>query len=155
MRKLEFPENFIWGVATAAFQIEGTAFEDGKGESIWDRLCRTPGKVKNMDNGDVACDHYHRYSEDIKTLKQLGVKNYRFSVSWPRIFPDGWGEPNQKGLQFYRNLIDELLENGIEPAITIACSDIRDILSYEQDPTAEQGAYIPVVHALLEEVQAG
>ena len=111
---------FVWGVATSSFQIEGAVHIGGRGESIWDRFCRTPEKVKNSDNGDIACDHFHRYKEDIALMKSLGVQAYRFSVAWPRIFPTGKEEvPNGSGLQFYSNLVDALLEAGIEPWLTL------------------------------------
>lgn len=119
MPKINFPENFIWGSATSAYQIEGACSEDGKGESIWDRFCHLPGNIENGHTGDIACDHYHRYEEDIEIMKEIGIKSYRFSVSWPRIFPNGTGQPNQKGLDFYKRLTDCLLENGITPAITL------------------------------------
>lgn len=114
-----FSKDFIWGVSTAAFQIEGAAYEDGKGPSVWDTYCKVPGKIKNGDTGDVACDHYHRYKEDVALMKELGVKNYRFSVSWPRIIPNGTGEVNPKGIEFYSNLVDELLKAGITPYVTL------------------------------------
>ncbi|NLD49628.1 MAG: beta-glucosidase [Clostridiaceae bacterium] len=119
MSKVLFPKDFIWGTATAAYQIEGGFNEDGKGESIWDRFSHTPGKIHNRDTGDTACDHYHRYEEDIILMKQLGIQSYRYSISWPRIFPDGKGKINQKGLDFYLRLTDKLLENGIAPAVTL------------------------------------
>ncbi len=93
-----FPSDFAWGAATAAYQIEGAFNEDGRGESIWDRFSHTPGKVQNGDTGDVACDHYHRYREDIALMKQIGIKAYRFSISWPRIVPNGRGAANRPGL---------------------------------------------------------
>src|SRR5215831_2168927 len=94
----EFPRDFFWGTATASYQIEGAWNEDGKGPSIWDVFAHTPGKIKNGDTGDVAIDHYHRYKEDVKIMKDLGANAYRFSISWPRIFPNGMGQPNAKGL---------------------------------------------------------
>jgi len=100
MSKITFPKDFIWGSATAAYQIEGAYNEDGKGESIWDRFSHTPGNIADGHTGDVACDHYHRYEEDIKIMKEIGIKSYRFSISWPRIFPEGTGKLNQKGLDF-------------------------------------------------------
>ena len=109
-----FPDGFAWGVATSAFQIEG-AYEDGSGASIWDTYAHTPGKIRNGDNGDVANDHYHRYKDDVRLMRDIGVKAYRFSIAWPRIFPHGVGQPNPKGLEFYHRLVDELLEAGIEP----------------------------------------
>jgi beta-glucosidase len=114
-----FPVDFNWGVATSSYQIEGAAFEDGRGESIWDRFCATPGKVKNSENGAVACDHYHRFSEDIAIMKQMGISTYRFSIAWPRLFPRGDKAREQRGFDFYGKLIDELLENGIKPLPTL------------------------------------
>ena len=114
-----FKKDFILGAAAASYQIEGAAFEDGKGLSIWDVFSHTPGKIRNGDNGDVACDHYHRLEEDVKIMKELGLKAYRFSFSWPRILPNGTGEVNPKGIEFYNKLIDCLLENGIEPFATL------------------------------------
>jgi beta-glucosidase len=119
MRKLNFPAGFIWGAATASYQIEGAWDEDGKGESIWDVAVHTPGKIKNGDTGDIACDHYHLYEEDIALMKQLGIKAYRFSVSWVRIFPSAKGNPNLKGVSFYDNLINSLIKEGIEPFVTL------------------------------------
>ncbi len=117
--KYEFPDNFIWGVATAAQQVEGAAFEDGRGLSIWDVFARIPGKVKDGQVPDVTCDQYHRYEEDVKLMKDLGIKSYRFSFSWPRILPDGTGKVNQAGVDYYRRLIRCLKENGIEPNATM------------------------------------
>jgi beta-glucosidase len=119
MVEIRFPDDFLWGAATSSYQIEGAWNEDGKGESVWDKLSHTHGKVKNGDNGDVACDHYHRYKEDIQLMKEIGLKTYRFSVSWPRIFPKGKGKINEKGVEFYDKLIDELMKNGIEPFVTV------------------------------------
>ena len=129
--KLAFPKDFIWGAATASYQIEGAWDEDGKGESIWDRFSHTPGKVDNGDTGDVACDHYHRWRDDVALMKELGLKAYRFSVAWPRILPDGRGEVNQTGLDFYSQLVDALLEVGIEPFITLYHWDLPQILQDE------------------------
>lgn len=116
---MSFSENFVWGASTASYQIEGAAFEDGKGLSVWDMCCKRPKFVKDGDTGNVACDHYHKYKDDIKIMKQLGLKAYRMSISWPRVLPEGIGNINEKGLYFYDKLIDELLENGIEPYVTI------------------------------------
>ena len=116
--RFTFPPDFQWGVATASYQIEGATEEDGRGPSIWDTFSKTPGKVKNFDNGDAACDHYHRFPGDIKLMQELGVKAYRFSLAWPRIVPDGDGAVNQKGLDFYKRLVDALLEAGIAPWAT-------------------------------------
>src|SRR5205823_11476086 len=114
-----FPDRFLWGTATAAYQVEGAASEDGRGPSIWDTFSHTPGKVVADANGDVADDHYHRYKQDVQLMKALGVKGYRFSISWPRVFPAGTGAPNPKGLDFYNRLVDELLANGIRPFATL------------------------------------
>ncbi|MEO6098465.1 MAG: GH1 family beta-glucosidase [Fibrobacteria bacterium] len=126
--KDRFPETFIWGSATASFQIEGAARTDGRGESIWDRFCRTPGKVFGGHTGDVACDHYHRYPEDIKLMKDLGMQAYRFSTAWPRIIPDGRGPVNPAGLDFYDRLVDLLLQNGIVPFTTLFHWDLPQTL---------------------------
>ena len=114
-----FPEKFIWGASTAAYQIEGAWNADGKGPSIWDEFSHTPGKVMNNDNGDIACDHYHRFREDVALMKQLGLKGYRFSISWPRVLPNGTGKINEAGIQFYSDLVDELLAAGIQPCCTL------------------------------------
>ena len=119
MSNLIFPEGFIWGTSTASYQIEGSHNADGKGESIWDRFTHTPGNIHNNDNGDVACDHYRLYESDIKLMKELGIKSYRFSISWTRIFPDGKGIPNKKGIDFYKKLIKLLVDNDIIPAVTL------------------------------------
>lgn len=128
MSKIAFPEDFIWGAATASYQIEGAASEDGKGESIWDRFSHTPEKVLNEDTGDVSCDHYHKYKRDVQIMKEMGLKGYRLSVSWPRIFQSGGGQVNQKGMDFYARLIDELLKNGIEPIVTLYHWDLPQAL---------------------------
>lgn len=119
MGELIFPEGFLWGSATASYQIEGAVREGGRGESIWDRFSHTPGRTPGGETGDVACDHYHRYRDDVGLMKKLGLAAYRFSVSWPRILPEGRGEVNQEGMDFYRFLIDELLSNGIQPVVTL------------------------------------
>ncbi|MBV9709346.1 MAG: family 1 glycosylhydrolase, partial [Ktedonobacteraceae bacterium] len=116
---LQFPKNFRWGAGTYSYQVEGAANEDGRGESIWDRFCAKPGAILNNESGLVACDHYHRYPEDILLMKQLGVHMYHFSIAWPRIIPAGKGPINQRGLDFYDRLIDTLLEAGIEPYATL------------------------------------
>lgn len=116
---MSFKKDFIWGSATASYQIEGGAFADGKGLSVWDRFSHTDGKVFENHNGDVSCDHYHRYEEDLNLLHSLGIKNYRFSISWPRILPKGRGSINQKGLDFYNRLIDGLLDRDIRPFATL------------------------------------
>jgi beta-glucosidase len=114
-----FPSDFVWGAATASYQIEGAVHEDGRGESVWDRFCATPGKVRGGDTGEVACDFYHRYRDDVKLMKELGLDAFRFSIAWSRVLPDGRGAVNQAGLDFYDRLVDELLANGIEPFATL------------------------------------
>lgn len=116
---MPFRKDFAWGAATASYQIEGAWNEDGKGLNIWDVYAHQPGIIEDGSTGDVACDHYHRFREDVKLMKEMGLKAYRFSISWARIFPKGYGEVNEKGLQFYSDLVDCLLENGIEPYITL------------------------------------
>jgi beta-glucosidase len=116
---IDVPAGFVWGTATASFQIEGAANEDGRGESVWDRFCATPGKVRNGDTGAVACDFYHRYSDDIALMRELGIDAFRFSIAWPRVVPDGVGTVNKAGLDFYDRLVDELLGNGITPFVTL------------------------------------
>jgi beta-glucosidase len=127
----QFPQGFIWGAATAAHQIEGAWDEDGKGESIWDRFSHTPGKITNGDTGDVACDHYHRWREDVALMKELGLDAYRFSIAWPRVLPVGRGNVNQAGLDFYGQLVDALLEVGIEPFVTLYHWDLPQMLQDE------------------------
>ena len=119
MPRRTFPPDFVWGVATSSYQIEGAAFEDGRKASIWDTFCRTPGKVADGDHGDVACDHYHRWRDDIQLMKRMGMQAYRFSVAWPRVLPDGTGAVNEAGLDFYEKLVDGLLEAGITPWATL------------------------------------
>jgi len=114
-----FPSDFVWGAATSAYQIEGAPLEDGAGPSIWQRFAHTPGKMTNGDTGDVACDHYHRYRDDVALMREIGLNAYRFSVSWSRVLPDGTGRVNQKGLDFYRSLADALRESGIRPMATL------------------------------------
>ena len=145
MATVQFPKDFEWGTATAAFQVEGAWNEDGKGESIWDRFNHEPGRIKEGDTADVACDFYHRYREDVALMKELGVNASRFSISWPRIFPEGKGAVNHKGLDFYSRLIDELLAAGITPFPTLyhwdlpqAMQDVggwanRDVAKYFAD----------------------
>jgi len=114
-----FPEHFLFGAATAAYQIEGSPLEDGAGPSIWHRFSHTPGRTHNGDTGDLACDHYHRFKDDVAIMRDLGLQAYRFSISWSRILPDGTGAVNERGLDFYRRLTDELLEAGIQPMATL------------------------------------
>lgn len=119
MPTLHFPKGFLWGSATSAYQIEGAWNEDGRGESIWDRFAHTPGRILNGDTGDVACDFYHRYREDIALMKELGLQAFRFSISWTRVMPEGRGEVNQAGLDFYNRVVDTLLEAGLKPVINL------------------------------------
>jgi beta-glucosidase len=123
-----FPKGFLWGSATASYQVEGAVHEDGRGPSIWDKFSHTPGKTNNGDTGDVADDHYHRYKEDVALMKALSLKTYRFSVAWPRVFPQGTGTPNPKGLDFYNRLVDELLANNIQPYCTLFHWDLPQAL---------------------------
>lgn len=120
MKVTKFPEGFLWGSASAAYQIEGGWREDGKGITNWDQFVRIPGKTYKATTGDVAVDHYHRYKEDIALMAEMGLKTYRFSVSWARIYPEGRGEVNPKGIEFYENIIDECLKYGIEPLVTLS-----------------------------------
>ncbi|ARN56692.1 GH1 family beta-glucosidase [Sedimentisphaera salicampi] len=115
----KFPANFVWGTATASYQIEGARSQDGKGDSVWDMFCNKPDAIWENQKGDVACDHYNRYKEDVALMHQLGYKSYRFSISWPRVFPEGTGMLNEKGISFYERLVDELLAKDIEPYITL------------------------------------
>jgi beta-glucosidase len=123
-----FPSDFKWGFAASAYQIEGAAREDGRGPSIWDTFSHPPGKVANGDTGDAACDHYHRYAEDVRLMAELGADAYRFSVSWPRIFPAGTGRVNQRGVDFYRRLVDELRAAGVEPTVNLFHWDLPQAL---------------------------
>ena len=125
---MTFPPDFAWGAATAAFQIEGATTADGRGESIWDRFANTPGKVRNGDTGDPACDHYHRWEEDLELISSLGLGAYRFSVSWPRVQPSGRGPANQRGLDFYRRLVEGLRARGISPLVTLYHWDLPQTL---------------------------
>ncbi|HEY3505649.1 MAG TPA: GH1 family beta-glucosidase [Actinocatenispora sp.] len=149
-----FPDGFLWGTATASYQIEGAVDADGRGPSIWDTFSHTPGAVAGDDNGDVACDHYHRYREDVALMKELGVGAYRFSIAWPRIQPHGKGPVNQAGLDFYQRLVDELLAAGITPMATLYHWDLpqplEDAGGWRVRDTAERFAeYAAVTHAAL------
>lgn len=130
---MQFPKDFTWGTATSSFQIEGAWNKDGKGASIWDTFCQIPGKVVNGDTGELACDHYHRFREDVQLMKQLGINAYRFSIAWPRILPAGRGKVNHHGIAFYSDLIDTLLANDIEPWITLYHWDLPAALQLEID----------------------
>jgi len=116
---MSFPKDFVWGAAAASYQIEGAWDADGKGPSIWDVMVRQPGKIWEGHTGDAACDHYHRYKEDVALMREVGLKAYRLSISWPRVLPQGTGSVNKEGLSFYDRLIDELLACGIKPWVTL------------------------------------
>ena len=151
---LTFPPGFVWGAATASYQIEGAAREDGRTPSIWDTFSHTPGKTLGGDTGDVACDHYHRFREDIGLMKDLGVNAYRFSVAWPRVQPGGSGPANAKGLDFYRRLVDELLANDITPWVTLYHWDLPQELEDAggwpaRDTAARFADYAMLVHGAL------
>jgi beta-glucosidase len=136
-----FPHDFVWGAATASFQIEGATREAGRGESVWDRFCATPGKVRNGDSGEIACDFYHRYRDDIALMRDLGIDAFRFSIAWPRVLPTGRGPVNEAGLDFYDRLVDELLANEIEPFATLFHWDtpqaLEDAGGWPERATAE------------------
>jgi beta-glucosidase len=152
MNKDNFPSDFIWGAATASYQIEGAADEGGRGESVWDRFCATPGKVRGGDSGAIACDFYHRYRDDIRLMGELGLDAFRFSIAWPRILPAGRGRVNAAGLDFYDRLVDELLANGIQPYATLFHWDTPQVLEDEGGwavrSTAE--AFVPYVEAVVD-----
>ncbi len=152
-----FPEHFVWGAATAAYQIEGAVREGGRGISIWDTFSHTPGKVANGDDGDVACDHYHRYSDDVALMRELGLGGYRFSIAWPRVFPTGSGRPNAEGLDFYRRLIDELHAADITPYVTLYHWDLPQALQDQggwgnRDTALRFGEY---AHAVISALGSG
>jgi beta-glucosidase len=149
-----FPDGFVWGAATAAYQVEGAVDEDGRGPSIWDAFCAVPGTIAGGDTGAVACDHYHRYPEDIDLMASLGLNAYRFSVSWPRIQPQGRGPANQKGLDHYRRVVERLLERGITPYVTLYHWDLpqalQDLGGWPVRDTAYRFAeYASIVQAAL------
>ncbi len=128
MKRIEFPRDFLWGAATASYQIEGAWQEDGKGESVWDRFTHTPGKIKTGETGDVACDHFHRFEADVALMRALKLQAYRFSISWPRVLPQGKGGVNPKGLDFYSRLVDALLAAGLTPLVTLYHWDLPQAL---------------------------
>src|SRR5881275_2557479 len=128
MTDARFPRSFVWGAATAAYQIEGSPLADGAGPSIWTRFSHTPGRMTNGHTGDVACDHYHRFREDVALMADLGLGAYRFSIAWPRIQPDGTGPVNPLGLDFYDRLVNEVRGNGIEPIVTLYHWDLPQTL---------------------------
>jgi beta-glucosidase len=151
---VRFPDGFVWGAATASYQIEGAVNEDGRGPSIWDTFSRAPGRVHAGHTGDVACDHYHRYVEDVALMADLGLASYRFSVAWPRVQPDGTGPVNLRGLDFYDRLTDELIGKGIDPVVTLYHWDLPQSLQdrggWTVRETAEAFAeYAQIVHARL------
>jgi beta-glucosidase len=149
-----FPPDFTWGVSTSAYQIEGATDTDGRGASIWDTFSHTPGRIADASTGDVACDHYHRYAEDVALLAGLGVGAYRFSVAWPRIQPNGTGPANPAGLAFYDRLVDALLERGIDPVATLFHWDLPQALEdrggwLARDTAARFGEYADLLAAHL------
>jgi len=151
---LRFPDGFRWGAATAAYQIEGATRDDGRGPSIWDTFARTPGKVHAGHTGDVACDHYHRYADDAALIAKLGLREYRFSVAWPRVKPDGTGPANPRGLDFYDRLVDALLAHGVAPMVTLYHWDLPQHLEDHGGWTARETAehfadYAAAVYARL------
>ena len=150
MPTVEFPPGFVWGAATAAYQVEGAVRADGRGESIWDRFSHTPGHVRAGETGDVACDHYHRYAQDIGLMAELGLDAYRFSIAWPRVIPDGFGVVNEAGLDFYDRLVDEVLSRDVAPHATLYHWDLpqplEDAGGWPTRATAEAfGRYADVV----------
>ena len=142
IKSTDFPVDFVWGVATSAYQIEGAAFSDGRSASIWDTFCRTPGKVFKGDTGDIACDHYHLWQDDLDLIKSLGVNAYRFSLSWPRIMPEGQGKLSEKGLDFYDRLVDGILERGLSPYATLYHWDLPQFLEDEGGWPRRNTAYL-------------
>jgi beta-glucosidase len=157
MTQLQFPKDFVWGAATSSYQIEGAVHEDGRGESIWDRFSHTPGKTRGGGTGDIACDHYHRYAEDVALMADLGLKAYRFSIAWPRILPSGRGQVNEAGLDFYKRLIDLLLAKGITPYATLYHWDLpvalEDAGGWPARDTAQAfGEYAGITAAALGDV---
>src|SRR5262245_1759432 len=149
-----FPENFVWGAATAAYQVEGAVTEDGRGESIWDRFTATPGKILNGDDGRIACDSYHRHAIDVGLMRRLGLNGFRFSIAWPRVLPEGRGCVNAAGLDFYDRFVDELLESGVEPYVTLYHWDLPQALEdrggwTSRETTDAFAEYVEVVAARL------
>ncbi len=159
MSTLSFPPGFLWGTATSSYQIEGAANEDGRGRSIWDDFCRYKDAIVDGSDGSVACDHYHRYRDDVALMKQLGLKAYRFSIAWPRILPEGRGAINPKGVAFYDRLVDELLAANICPFVTLYHWDLPSVLNAQGGWTTRDSAAwfadyaTVVVHALGDRVK--
>ena len=151
-RERSFPRDFTWGAATASYQVEGAVDEGGRGESIWDRFCATPGAVRAGDDGQIACDFYHRYPGDIALMQELGVDAFRFSVAWPRIVPAGRGRVNGAGLDFYDRLVDELLAAGVEPVVTLYHWDLPQALEDEGGWTSREtaAAFVTYAHHVVE-----
>ncbi|SOD63501.1 broad-specificity cellobiase [Streptomyces zhaozhouensis] len=154
LSQVRFPDGFVWGTATASYQVEGAVHEDGRGPSIWDTFAHTPGKVVGGDTGDIADDHYHRYPEDISLMADLGISHYRFSLAWPRIQPEGRGQLNAAGVDFYSRLVDGLLERGIQPWVTLYHWDLpqplEDAGGWPARETAERFAeYAVLIHERL------
>jgi beta-glucosidase len=152
--EIQFPKNFYWGASTAAYQIEGAWQEDGKGESIWDRFAHTPGKIKNGDNGDVACDSFHRWREDIALVRAMNLNSYRFSIAWPRIQPSGTGAANSKGIDYYSQIVDALLKAGVRPFVTLYHWDLPQALEDaggwpNRDTASRFADYVDVVTRAL------
>ncbi len=148
------PDGFLWGAATSAYQVEGAVGEDGRGPSIWDTFSRTPGKTRNGDTGDLACDQYHRYEQDADLMVRLGIGAYRFSLAWPRIQPNGRGRANQRGLDHYRRLVDAVNRRGVVPVATLFHWDLpqalQDLGGWPNRDTAERFAdYADIVHEAL------
>ena len=157
MERLEFPADFLWGTATASYQVEGAAHEGGRGESIWDTYARTPGRVFAGESGDVACDQYHRYKEDVALMARLGFKAYRFSIAWPRILPEGRGTVNAEGIAYYRGLCEELHRYGLEACATLYHWDLPQVLEDEggwprRETAVAAGEYASVVFEALGDV---
>ena len=128
---MSFSKHFLWGAATASYQVEGAWDEEGKSPSVWDHFVRIPGKTFEGTTGDIAADHYHRYKEDVALMAEMGLKSYRFSIAWTRLLPNGYGEVNEKGVEFYSNLIDELLKHHIVPFVTLYHWDLPQALQDE------------------------
>ncbi len=150
LQRSDFASDFLWGCATSSYQIEGAAHADGRVESIWDRFCATPGKVRGGATGDVACDHYHRWPEDFDLARGMGMEAYRFSIAWPRIFTGSGGQPNQKGLDFYARLVDGMLERGLQPWATLYHWDLPQALQDQGgwNNRATVDAYLAFVDAM-------
>jgi beta-glucosidase len=154
MMPTHFPDDFVWGTATAAYQIEGGVNEDGRAPSIWDTFSHIPGTILNGDTGDVACDHYHRWQEDVNLMQALGLQAYRFSIAWPRVLPEGTGQPNERGLDFYDRLVDALLAANVTPCITLYHWDLPQALQdrggwANRDTVEAFAEYVDVVASRL------